>query len=269
MKNGFTLIELLIATAIFTLVVIAFIGVFIVVMGLQVRQSSEATVSEQSQFLLQKIQYYVELSSYVSSTVDATTSVLTLRMPSSSIDPTVISWSDGTVYLQQAGGALQPLTSSNVVIPYISFVRRSNPPGHDSVSVSFVASYSTNNIKQMFSQALETSVAQVSAATFDSDVLPSSGSLNLGASGQTWASINNIIDFSSGEVGINQSGPQAALDVNGGIRLSGTASAFSGIACSLTNRGTLWFVPGSGTSKDYLYVCGYDASSSLTWHQVW
>lgn len=270
MKKGFTLIELLVATAIFAVVIIAFIGVFVLVVSVQTRQSSATSVNEESQFLLQKIQYYVELSSYVSSTVDATTSVLTLRMPSSSIDPTTIGLSNGTAYITQGSDPTQyPLTSDKVVVSNLLFTRLANPPGHDAVSVSFTVSYNTTSIQQMFVQALQTSVARVSAASFDSNILPSSGSLTLGESGQTWASINNIIDFSSGQVGINQTGPQAALDVDGGIRLSGTASAFSGIACSLTNRGTLWFVPGSGTSKDYLYVCGYDASSSLAWHQVW
>jgi prepilin-type N-terminal cleavage/methylation domain-containing protein len=267
MKKGFTLIELLIATAIFTLVIISFVGVFVSVVGIQTRQSSAASVNEESQFLLQKVQYYVELSSYVSSTLNTTTSVLTLRMPSSSIDPTIISLSSGTAYLQQAGGALQPLTSSHVVVSNLSFTRQSNPPGHDSVSVSFTVSYNTASIKQMFVQALQTSVARVSAATFDSNILPSSnGTLNLGAAGQTWNAINGVIDFSGSNVGINQTGPQAALDVNGGLRLSG-GSSYPG--CSLTNRGTLWFVPGSGTNKDYLYVCAYNSTSTLAWQQVY
>ncbi|MGB7957655.1 MAG: prepilin-type N-terminal cleavage/methylation domain-containing protein [Minisyncoccia bacterium] len=267
MRKGFTLIELLIATAIFTLVIVAFIGIFILMVGVQARQSSVAAVNEQSQFLLQKIQYYVELSSNVSTTQDVATQTLTLRMPSSSIDPTVISLSGGVAYLQQAGGALQPLTSNQVVVSNLSFTRRANPPGHDAVSVSFAISFNTSNIKQMFVQALQTSVARVSAATFDSSILPiSNGTQNLGAAGQTWASVNGIIDFSGSNVGINNASPQATLDVTGGVRLSAAQGTEPG--CSLTNRGTLWFVPVDGSGPDTLQVCAYNASGTLKWLTV-
>ena len=266
MRKGFTLIEILLATAIFTVVVVSFISVFVTATGVQTRQTSVAAVNEESQFLLQKIQYYVELSNFVSSTPNVPTSVLTLRMPSSSIDPTVISSASGTAYLQQAGGALQPLTSNKVVVSNLLFTRETNPPGHDSVNVSFSVAYNSQNVKQMFAQALQTSVARVSAATFDSGIFPSVGTLSLGGTGATWASVNGVIDFSGSNVGINQTGPQAALDVNGGLRLSG-GSSYPG--CSLTNRGTLWFVPGSGTNKDYLYVCAYNSTSTLAWQQVY
>ena len=63
--------------------------------GVQARQTSAAAVNEESLSLLQRVQYYVELSSQVSSTQDVATSTLTLRMPSSSIDPTVISLLNG------------------------------------------------------------------------------------------------------------------------------------------------------------------------------
>jgi prepilin-type N-terminal cleavage/methylation domain-containing protein len=269
MKKGFTLIEVLIATAIFTLVIVAFIGIFVAITGVQVRQNSTAAVTTQSQFLLQKIQYYIELSSAVSSTPNATSSVLTLRMPSSSIDPTVIFASSTMVYLQQAGGTPQSLTSGNVNVSNLTFARETNSPGHDSVNVSFTVSYNTSNIKQMFVQMLQTSVARVSAATFDSSIYPSGSGSNaqLGTVANPWSSINGIIDFSSGNVGINIAGPQAALDVNGGIRFSASQGTEPG--CGSTNRGTLWFTPVDGSGKDTLQLCAYNASGSLAWQTVY
>ena len=260
--------ELLIATAIFTLVIISFISVFVAVTGVQVRQTSAAAVNEESQFLLQKIQYYIALSSSVSTTQDIATSTLTLRMPSSTMDPTVISLSGGAVLIQQAGGAVQPLTSSKVVVSNLSFTRRSNAPGHDAVNVSFTVSYNTSNIKQMFVQALQTSVARVSAATFDSGVYPTvSGNGALGSQSQAWSSVNNIINFNGTNVGIglNYTSAQQALDVQGGIRLnpSGGQPGCSGVPA---NRGTLWFVTGS---PDHLYICAQNASSVLNWYAVW
>lgn len=269
MKKGFTLIELLIATAIFTLVIIAFISVFISVAGIQARQTSSAVVNEESQFLLQRIQYYVQLSSFVSTTQDLATQTLTLRMPSSSIDPTIFTLSGGTAYLQQAGGAQQPLTSNAVSVSGLSFTRRSNPPGHDSVSVAFTISYVTSNIKQMFAQMLQTSIARVSAATFDSGVYPSvSGNGALGSNSYAWTSVNNIVNFNGTNVGIglNYTSAQQQLDVQGGLRLNPSGGEPS---CVSTIRGSLWFVPVGGSGKDHLDLCAYNASGTLTWYQVW
>ena len=263
MKRGFTLIEILVATAIFTMVIIAFISVFVVVAGVQAHQISSAAVGETSQSLLQKIQYYIGSSSYVSSTPNVAVSTLTLRMPSSSIDPTVISLVGGTVYLQQAGGQLQPLTSNKVTVSNLSFVRHQNPPGHDSVSVDFTVSYNTNNIKQMFSQALDTAVARVSAATFDSGIYPVvSGNGALGSASQAWQSINGVIYFSGTNVGIDQASPQQALEVNGGLRLNTAASE---PACNASTRGTLWYVELAPSSNDVLQVCTENASSTYGW----
>ena len=265
MKKGFTLIELLISTAIFTVVAIAFIGIFVEVMSVQANQTSAATVNEESQFLLQKIQYYVELSSIVSTTQDLATSTLTLRMPSSSIDPTTISLSSGTVYLQQAGGTLQPLTSNKVTVSNLSFTRRANVPGHDSVSVAFTVSYNTSNIKQMFTQALQTSVARVSAATFDSGVYPSTSTGALGSASQEWNPINSIIYFSGTNVGVNAISPQQALEVNGGLRLNTSASLPT---CNATSRGTLWFWERATSANDSLQVCYENASGTYQWYQI-
>ncbi len=262
MKRGFTLIELLIATAIFTLVIVAIIGIFVTVVGVQGRQTSSAAVEEESQALLQKIQYYVELSSYVSSTVDVATTTLTLRMPSSSMDPTVINLSGGTVFLTQATGTPTALTSNRVTVPSLSFTRHSNPPGHDSVSVAFTIAYQTSNIKQAFSQALQTSIARVSAATFDSGVYPVvSGNGALGSNSQAWSSVNNLINFNGNSVGVGLSFTSAVdtLDVNGSFRLVPQASGQP--ACASTNRGTLWLI--SGTT-DHLQLC-VQVSSTPTW----
>jgi prepilin-type N-terminal cleavage/methylation domain-containing protein len=263
MKQGFTLIEVLVATAIFTMVIIAFISVFVVVAGIQARQTASAAVGDTSQLLLQKIQYYVQSSSYVSTTPDLSVSTLTLRMPSSSIDPTVISLVGGTVYLQQAGGATQPLTPNNVVVSNLSFTRHENPPGHDSVSVAFTVNYNTSNIQQMFSQALDTAVARVSAATFDSGVYPVvSGNGALGSASQAWQSINGVIYFSGTNVGINQASPQQALEVNGGLRLN---TALSQPACGASSRGTLWYLELAPSSNDALEVCMENASGTYSW----
>jgi hypothetical protein len=79
-------------------------------------------------------------------------------------------------------------------------------------------SYNTpTNTQQFFSQSFQTAVTQVSAATFDSNILPSStATYSLGTSGNIWNSVNNVIYFNGSNVGIGTNAPQAALDVSGG-----------------------------------------------------
>lgn len=84
------------------------------------------------------------------------------------------------------------------------FTKHSNPPGHDSVSVSFMVAYNTTNIKQQFSQTLQTAIARVSAASFDSNIIPlSSAQYKLGVSGNIWSSVNDVINFSGSNVYFN------------------------------------------------------------------
>ncbi len=138
MKKGFTLIEMLIAISIFTVIAIAFIGILSVVTQVQVQSSSSAAVNQESQFLLQKLQYYIQTAGIIDIPTSTPTSTLKFDVASSSLDPSYITLASGTVYLQQTGsGTLQPLTSNKVYVSNLLFTRRANPPGHDAVSVSY------------------------------------------------------------------------------------------------------------------------------------
>ncbi len=217
-REGFTLIEILIFTAIFVLVIISFTTIFVGISQIAVRGSSSAEVASQSQFLIQTIQYYIERSSAVEITADTATSSLKLRMPSAAEDPVIISLlSSSTVTLEKAGGAVSNLTSSKVNVPNLIFTRRTNAPGHDSVAVAFTMQYNTLNARQAFTEAINTSVTRVAAATFDSNIIPASGNTyGLGASAGDWRSINNTIYFSGSKVGIGVSSPSSTLQVSGG-----------------------------------------------------
>ena len=97
-KNcGFTILELLIFSAVLVLVMIGFITVLVSITKVHVRQTSSANVNQESQFLLQTIQYYVERSSMIDLAANTATSTLKLRMPASSTDPTYIYLSSSTV----------------------------------------------------------------------------------------------------------------------------------------------------------------------------
>lgn len=221
-RAGFTLIELIIFTAIFSLAMGAFLSVFTNISGVAVRQNSTAEVQSQSQFVLQTIQYYVERSSMVSTTVDATSTALILRMSSTTEDPVIIDTNGAAVQLKVGNGAAQTITSDKVEISDLVFIRRSNPGGKNSVSVSFTVTYAAGNTTQRFSQSIHTAAARASAAAFDSDLEPGAASTySLGVSPEDWRSVNNTIFFSGSNVGVgdNPFAPVARLHVQGNLRV--------------------------------------------------
>lgn len=267
MKRGFTLIEMLIAISIFVVIAAAFVSILSVVMQVQVQSSSSAAVNQESQFLLQKLQYYIETASVIDIPTSTPTSTLKFDVASSSLDPSYITLASGTVFLQQSlSGPLQPLTSNKVSVSNLSFTRRANPPGHDAVSISYTISYyATSSIAQAFSQFFQTSIAQVSAATFDSGVYPSASSEPLGTSGNIWSPINGIIYTNNGNVGIGpgETSPWQQLEVNGGLRLYPNGLAQP--TCNGNTRGTLWFA--TGGVNDTLSICA-NVSSTVAWQQI-
>ncbi|OGY98459.1 MAG: hypothetical protein A2855_00075 [Candidatus Liptonbacteria bacterium RIFCSPHIGHO2_01_FULL_57_28] len=242
LRAGFTLIELMVFVAIFSVAMGAMLAIFTSVSGVAVRQSATAEVQSQSQFVLQTIQYYVERSSMVSTTVDQAVQTLTLRMPSSTQDPVVIDLNGTAVRLKVGAAAAQDITSSKVEVFDIAFTRRSNPGGKDSVATSFSVAYATNNPANRFAQSLRTSVARVSAATFDTDIVPNTGdTYGLGTTAGHWRSINNTVFFSGSNVGIGTNSPGVPLEVNGSLYLS---DATDGII--MNDGDSCWMVTISG-----------------------
>ncbi len=225
-RGGFSLLELLIVAVIFVVAMGAFTTILIAFFRVDSRQSSVSEVSGQSQFVLQTLQSLIGQSSLVDMPADAGTNTLKLRMPGIAQDPTLVFASGTAIYIQVASGTAQALTSNKVSVSGLTFTKRSNPPGHDAVAIVFTMDYATQNLQQKFTQAFNTSVARVSAASFDSDVVPSSTgsptSLHLGTFTNGWADINGAIQFlASGGVynlGIGVAGSaNAKLKVEGDI----------------------------------------------------
>lgn len=262
-RAGFTLVESLIYISIFVAVSLALLGMLVVLTRLQARQGSAAEVNQQSQFMLQTIQISVEQSNLVDLTTDLVTSTLKLRMTSSSIDPTWIYLSAGKIYLQQANGAPQALTSDKVNVTTLNFAKRANPPGKDVLAVAFIMSYNTSSSQQQFSRSLATTVELNSPALFDSDIKPSSTNVYaLGAVAQDWQSINDTIFFGNGNTGVGTANPGQTLEVNGGVRLN-TATAKP--TCNSSRRGTLWLAELGSNTTDTLQICARDAASVYSW----
>lgn len=268
-RRGFTLIEILLFAAIFSVVALTFVGVLTMVLRLQARGQAASEVAGQSQFLLQTIERLVSRSSLVEMPANEATTTLRLRTASSITDPTTVYLSSGAVYLKETvSGAPQRLTSDRVTVSALSFTKRTNPPAHDSVDVAFTISYNAEGQILQFSEVFRTSVARVSAATFDSDLIPSvSNSYQIGAAAQDWRSVNNTLFFSGSNVGVNVSTPQQALEIKGGVRLYTTNPKPS---CDAdTGRGTLWLTLGGASQADTLQVCIKNAQGNYLWATIY
>lgn len=260
--------ELIVFSAIFAIAAVSFVGVLLSITRLQVRQSAAAEVNQQSLFLLQTLERYIGQSSLVEMDPDTPSSTLKLRMPVSQTDPTYIYLSGERVYVKETdGGEPQPLTSDKVRVTNLSFTKRFNPGSRDAVSLTFSMEYAAGNVQQRFLQAFDVSVARVSAATFDSNIVPSTANtFKLGVSQNDWQSINNTLFFNGPYVGIGVSSPNQTLELNGGLRLSTTLSLPT---CDVGQRGTLWYVQSGSGVKDSLRVCVKNASDTYAWFTIY
>ena len=162
----------------------------------QQKESSSTEVTQQLNFVMQTIQRLVKESSaiIVNSTStdfsnDATTGTsqarLVLRMKDSGANPTtdkdpIVIWKDSStnvIKMSEGIGSNQKisdLTNNRVIADKLEFMKLVQYPGHDTVSIDMQLTYNSNNIQEKFSRSLRSAIARVSAATFDSNLLPGS-----------------------------------------------------------------------------------------------
>ncbi len=262
-KRGFSLIEFLIYIAIFSVIAGLMTGILAMVLKVNQKESASAETTSQLNFVTQTIGRLVRESSNIEMATSTATSTLKLRMKDSSgivstdRDPVVI-WldepskiikmSEGTGVNKRTGD----LTNNKVIADKLEFKKFSQYPGHDTVSIDIQLTYNSNNPNSRITRSLQSAIARVSAATFDSDIIPG-GSYNftLGQGGSPWqriymadglpnspsytfannglgmfASSSSALGFSTagiqrmtiaanGNVGIGTAGPGAGLEIAG------------------------------------------------------
>ncbi|GEM_PF-3492330 len=197
-RRGFSLAEILIYTGIVAVVGTLFGGVLLNVTKVQNRQSSSGEVNTQLQFVLQNINRYIKNSSNIDIDNNVSTSTLVLRMQDQTKDPTLIYTQNQKVYIQEGTDSPTPLTTDAVLADTLTFYKISSSAGHDSVQVDAIFSFNTSNPSQSFSQALSSAVVRVSAATFDSSLIPgATDNYDIGLSSSRWKNM-----FLSGDLTI-------------------------------------------------------------------
>lgn len=250
-KTAFTLVEVLIYAAIFAVSAVFLIGILTAVINISGRQSSINEVNSQLSFINTTIQRLVRSASLVDMIPGVATTTLTLRMASATLDPTKIYVDDSLTAIYLAEGALAPvaLTDSNVKVTNFLVTKYENPGGPTTVQVDLVLEYNTLNPKAKTSRTLKTAITKISAATFDSSILPNANNIyDIGNAVNTWKDA-----YFSGSLGVGTA-PGAAAK----LRISGD------IGFSNSSAGIIFVSPGGGCFRLTLNNSGNVATSSIS-----
>ncbi len=207
-KRGFTLVEILIYTGILGVTASILTGVLLNATKIKSKQTATIEVNNQLNFALQNIQRSIEDSSNIDIQNGVSTSTLTLKFKNELQNPTQFYVSDGILYKKEGASTAQPVTDSKVVVDAVNFLKVSGYSGHDSVQIDLTLRYNSQNPDASFSKTLSSAIARVSAATFDSNLIP--GADNFYDVGQSSARWSNM--YLSGKLGIGTTNPGAPLE---------------------------------------------------------
>lgn len=176
-REGFTLIEIMIYAVIFGVSATFLVAILTTVTRTQLRQSSVNEVNQQLSFVSNTLQRLVRESSVVEIDAGTATSTLVLRMASSSLDKTFVYASGSTLYLEQGSSTVGAvvsslLTNDKVKVSDFAVTKYENAGGLAIVQFDITIEASTTNPRGAASRILRTAVSRVTAATFDSNLLP-------------------------------------------------------------------------------------------------
>jgi prepilin-type N-terminal cleavage/methylation domain-containing protein len=197
-NKGFTLIEVIIATAVMAIIGGLMTGIFYTVTSVNQRETAAGEVTSQLNFVTQTIQRLVRESSNVEIEAGISTTTLKLRMANSANDPTCVTLSAGAIRLAQGPDATSAencvsnatdLTNDKVVVDSLNFKKFTQYPGHDTISFDIAMSYNSQDPAAQVQRTLQSAIARVSAATFDSNLLPGDTTFTIGQVGSTWQNI--------------------------------------------------------------------------------
>ena len=262
--SGFTLIEILIYTGIFSIISVLLVSILVTFTRIDATQTATAEVANQANFVLSQIRRLTAASSAFEVRDVAGQKELWLYPKGYTTNPTKISRSGGAITLSEAGAPAAPLTTTRVVADSLIFTKYSNPPGPDVVGVDMALSYAGGTPAESHSRNFRTAIARVSAATFDTDLVPGSGAADVGLTGSRWDK-----GYFSGGLGLGGASDPllpVRLEIDGGLRLSTAAAKPS---CGAGTRGTFWVAQGAAGAKDNVEVCAKDAANAYAWRTIY
>ena len=285
MRKGFTLIELLVFIAIFILIIGSFIAILVSTINIQAQQVAIGQNEQQGQFITQQLEYYIKGSRLIDLPLDTATTTLVLRESTSSLDPTTITVSSGTMYIQQGiSGALQPLTSAKVVVSNVSFTRHYNYSsssafGIDSVSYSFTVT--AGNGATQASQTFQSSIAVLAPVPKIAMVQQAKGEANsvgVGSITVRYPSNNEAGDLLIAVVANSDAGTSSISDTQGNMWSLLASTTYTAYTQKITlydalnakagaNTTTVTFGPGENYASVYIYE--YRGASTAASFDTW
>jgi Tfp pilus assembly protein FimT len=221
-KKGYSLIELLVYVSIFAVSAVFLTAILVSVTRIQTRQNSVNEVNQQIAFVSDTVQQLIHDSSLIDVESGTPTSTLKLRMASSTLDPVMIYASGTAIYLSEGtvipSSAPVALTNSTVNVNNFTITKYENSGGGATVQLGITMTYNSGTPSAQLTRSLQTSIARVSAAQFDSAVYPTgvSSTLTLGTAVNPWYTgyFNNNVSIGGqyGQIGLG-TGPSASTDV--------------------------------------------------------
>lgn len=261
-RAGFTLIELIIYMAIFGVSAVFLVSILTSVTRTQVRQASGNEVNQQLSFVSNTIQRLVRNASQIANEAGVASTTLVLRMASSTVDPTYIyvDASSTAIYLQEASSTPVRLTDDKVTVGNFSVVKQEPSGGLAVVHVDLTLEYRTSAEQSKASRAWSGAIARISAATFDSGIVPNaSGNLDIGSASLLWRDA-----YFSGDVTIGSNGQ---LGVGGSPSALSTTKVFvtgGDVGFSSNTYGVILRSPSSTCFRLGISNGGAIATSSVT-----
>lgn len=269
-SRGFTLMEVLLYISIFAIVGGFLVNILFGTLRVQTESQSARVVSEQGRFVVETIKRLVREASLIdiSTTTPQSTLILRTGRYVNNKDFIHVYASGSAIYVAEGviddtGASSTPcssgvspacnlmrLTDNNISVDSLSFRRQSNAPGYDALQVDLTLSYTTEKPQAKFKKSFRTAIGRVSAAVFDSNLLPNTGgthsvglnsqkwldgffsrNLDVGgtltALGETTIGANNSlrVKTSTNRVGIGTANPVKPLHVTGGDVYISSSSA--------------------------------------------
>lgn len=127
-SGGFTIIEMLLYTAIVGMILVTVVYVTSTVYNIRARVSTSSVVHESMAYAKDRILVSLHAATAVTIPASGTSSTLQLAMPDAMRDPTIISLSNGRIWIKEGSKARLPLTSVEVSISDLQFIRGTSVP---------------------------------------------------------------------------------------------------------------------------------------------